>query len=242
MEWQVGSGHRVLNLGANPRIVSSLLEADNSVVSVTDDMAALDKLTTRLNLQASEGRLVGMVGAITSLPVAPQSCDVVLVNRALRPGIDLKQAFVEIASSLTDDGWVTGSSLERDDTVPWVFRLTQILRSVDANAMTGDFTDHRHEALIKSKYFPHHERHDFRIWVPAAQSDLIEMVSAQPQVAELDESQRRNLLAQVHDLSNERQLRLPYVLHCWRAYVNQNELTRPIRLDSGAIRFRLLGH
>ncbi len=232
----------MLSLGANLRIVAPLLEADNFVVSVVDNQPALSRLVTTYRAQASAGRLVGIAGKITSLPIAPQSFDVVMVNRALRSHVDLKPAFIEIASALRDDGWATGSSLERDDSVPWVFRLTQLLRSVDANAMTGDFTDHHQEALLNSKYFPYHERHDFRLWVSATQDDLLEMVNSQPQVAQLDEPDRKDLLAQVRSLSNDRQLRLPYVLHCWRAYVNQNELTCPISLDSGAIRFRLSGH
>lgn len=231
-----------MSLGANLRIVAPLLEADNFVVSVAENQTALSKLITRHREQAATGRLVGIAGTVTSLPIAPQSFDVVMVNRALRSDIELKQAFVEIASALRDDGWATGSSLERDNSVPWVFRLTQLLRSVDANAMTGDFTDHHQEALLNSKYFPYHERHDFRLWVSATQEDLLDMVNAQPQVAQLDEPDRADLLAQVRELSDDRQLRLPYLLHCWRAYVNQNELTRPISLDSGAIRFRLYGH
>lgn len=77
------------------------------------------------------------------------------------------------------------------------------------------------------------ERRAFRIWQAISRDGLVAMVRNQPLAANLDEDQLDALLGQVVDLFDGavrpgEQLRLPYQLLCWRAWVSHEELTAPV--------------
>ncbi len=176
--------------------------------------------------------VMAVCGSPESLPLNPASFDAVLVHQSfheLAPGLVLP----EIARVLRPDSVLGVSWLVRDDTVPWVKRLAALLRTVDENAMSGDYgTESVHE-LISSKYFPEDEHTTKRLWVPVDRDSLIAMAAARPAVRALGSDARSNLLTQVAALADDSAgtsgLRLPYQLECWRAWVDHDELTTPIR-------------
>lgn len=242
--WQLGTtASTVLNLGAAPAMVSRLLSSGHSVVAIDPDHEAIARLQQRFWQAYQERRLILIAGSIEHLPLLPKSIDVAIVNKSLNANIDLHKACTELANVLTDTGWVTGNNMSRDDTVPWVRRLTKLLRSIDETAMTGDFTNKNHERLLENKYFPSTDSHNFRLWIPISRVDMLKMVETHHSVSALTQVARDELLAQAAKIYDEAaiggDLRLPFVLNCWRAYVDRAEITIPVSLDTEAPWFSL---
>lgn len=242
--WQLGATPgTVLNLGASPAMVKRLLGAGHFVAAVDPDHAALAKLQSRFYQAWEDGRLITMAGSIGNLPLLPKSCDTVVINKSLNAKVDLHQACTQLANILTDTGWVTGNNISRDNTVPWVRRLTELLRSVDETAMTGDFTNENHQRLLENKYFPRNELHDFRLWIPIGRVEMIKMVEEQKTVRQLPADEREQILEQAAKIYDDAaigsDLRLPFILNCWRAYVDRAEITIPVSLDTESPWFSL---
>ena len=196
-----------------------------------DVLAVHRDLDTAARLNRIPG-VMAVCGSPESLPFNPSSFDAVLVHQGsheLAPGLVLP----EIARVLRPGSVLGVSWLVRDDTVPWVKRLATLLRTVDRNAMRGDYGTKSVHELISSKYFPEDEHITKRLWVPVDRDSLIAMAAARPAVRTLDSDARSDLLAKVAALADDSAgtsgLRLPYQLECWRAWVDHDELTTPIR-------------
>lgn len=186
--------------------------------------------------------VVAVCGSPESLPLNPCTFDAVLIHQGfheLAPGLVLP----EIARVLRPDRVLGVSWLVRDDTVPWVKRLAALLRTVDDHAMSGDYGTDSVQELASNKYFPDHEHISKRLWVSVDRDSLIAMASSLPAVQDLDSESRSELLAKVAALANDSAgtsgLRLPYKLECWRAWVDHNELTTPIRPDNNGLTITL---
>lgn len=69
--------------------------------------------------------------------------------------------------------------------------------------------------------------------MPVNRDSLVAMAAARPAVRALDSDARSNVLTKVAALADDSAgtsgLRLPYQLECWRAWVDHDELTTPIR-------------
>ncbi|MBS6259855.1 methyltransferase domain-containing protein [Cutibacterium avidum] len=186
--------------------------------------------------------VMAVCGSPESLPLNPCSFDAVLVHQRfheLAPGLVLP----EVARVLRPDSVLGVSWLVRDDTVPWVKRLAALLRTVDERAMSGDYGTESVQELVSSKYFPDDEHTTKRLWVPVDRDSLIAMASNLPAVQDLDTDSRSELLTKVAALADDSAgisgLRLPYQLECWRAWVDHDELTTPIRPDDNGLTITL---
>ncbi|MDN5995618.1 class I SAM-dependent methyltransferase [Acidipropionibacterium jensenii] len=184
----------------------------------------------------------GICAVAESLPLDPCSFDTVLVHQSfhrLAPGLVLS----EIARVLRPSHCIGVSWMTRDDSVPWVRRLTALLHTVDPSAMSGDYGTSTVEALLASKYFPTSEHSRHRVWVPVPRQGLVAMAQALPAVQRLDEDARNALLEEVEQLHQDSAgpggLLLPYQLECWRAWVSHDELTASIEVDDAGLRIRL---
>lgn len=239
--WLVGTEPvRILALGCSHATVDRLVGMGHGVISVDADASRASRLASRY---PHDDRVLSVVGRSDELPVQPCVTQVVLVGGMLRPQpggrlIQQHAAHGQISRSLQPGGWVAGWQVIRDDSVPWVRRLISLLRTVDAGAMSGPAAN-VHEHLLASKYFPRIERRDFRLWVPIARDDLVEMVTSQDGVAHLDPGSRRRLITESNQIldsaARASELRLPYQLQCWRAHVDHHELTQPIAISDGAL-------
>lgn len=149
----------------------------------------------------------------------------------------------EVARVLRPSSVLGVSWLVRDDTVPWVKRLAALLRTVDESAMSGDYGTESVQELVSSKYFPDDEHTTKRLWVPVDRDSLIAMAANLPAVQDLDTDSRSELLTKVAALADDSAgmsgLRLPYQLECWRAWVDHDELTTPIRPDDNGLTITL---
>ncbi|MDO5677276.1 MAG: methyltransferase [Propionibacteriaceae bacterium] len=226
--WQEVRG---LVLATDAHLARRLTGAGHTLFALTDDPALVARL-------APLERVTPFLARPEAIPTDPLQFEVVFAHQCLHR-FDLSHALPQLARVLRAGGCISASYLVRDDSVPWVRRLAAILRRYDPMAMKGDYGHQSLDTLGKSRYFPEVERRAFRVWQPISREDLVSMVRHQPFTTNLDEAQLGALLDQVVELFDGavrpgENLRLPYQLLCWRAWVNHEELTGPVELpDSG---------
>ena len=233
LDWlAVWRGVRGLVLAGDLGLPRRLTAAGHTLFALTDDvtlagrLGALDKVTP-------------LVARPEAIPADPCQFEVAFAHQNLHR-FDLSQALPQLARVLRPGGCLSASYLVRDDTVPWVRRLAALLRRYDPMAMRGDYGDDSVEALLTSKYFPEADLKSFRVWQSVNLRTLLGMVAAQPAMAALDEDLRQLVLADAEALYHQASpaaddLRLPYELKIWRAWVDHEELTAPIEIDDSGL-------
>lgn len=238
-EWLVPHAHSsVLTLGAPSTTVTRGLDAGQHRLTLTDR-----RTQPLLRLLAAAPRARRIVAQAESLPFAPMQFDTVLASQTFHQ-LTPELALAEIARVLKSDGYLSIMYLTRDDSVPWVRRLTAILRAVDDTSMRGGYGEESVAALSGSKYFPHVEHRTFRMWVPVGRPALIEMVGNRKGVKGLDAARLDELVTEVgllYDSSARapEPLMLPWNVACWRARVDHTELTSPLEPHDTALNIRL---
>ncbi|EPH03229.1 hypothetical protein HMPREF1531_01287 [Propionibacterium sp. oral taxon 192 str. F0372] len=233
LTWLIGAEPvRVVALACPRSIIHELVAKGHGVAAVEEEWIRAHKLAA---LYPHSEQVVAMVGEPQNLPLTPCSAHVVLVGQ----GCDTSPTQIQsqISRSLQPGGWAAGWQIVRDDSVPWVQRLIEVMRSVDADAMQS--TDLETGSLVDSKYFPRVETRDFRLWLPITRAQVRAMVESAPAVAALPDVERTKVMARadaVFDgVGRTSEMQLPYQLHCWRAHVDHEELTVPITLGDGAL-------
>lgn len=232
LDWLVGhSPARVVTLSASPALPRLLAQAGHEVLAIAEDEPTARRI-------AAAAAVSTAIGRAESLPLGSCTVDILVIHQSLQrfaPGL----AFHEFARVLAPGGHVANAHLSRDDSVPWVRRLIELMRSIDPQAMSGDFGDEAVSRLRSSKLFPDNDGREFRVWVPISQPELVRMIEAQPFVTALPAPQRAQLLSQAAELyaaaGAGQSLRLPYKLCCARLYVDHAEFTTPIRLTDDAL-------
>lgn len=229
VEWMLAEESlRVLDIGTGTGSLARMAAAAGHEVFCLDrEVASVSVAALKL------GTRVHVAGRAEALPFRSGNFDVVTVAQSLHkfaPGL----ALAEMARVLRPGGHLAVIYNTRDDTVPWVKRLTRLMRAADPDSMTGDFGDDSVDTIVESPYFDAPERRDFRNWVPIARDGLIDMVRRRPATAALPEEEREQLLADVGALYDSsarppEPLLLPFQASCWRARVDHTEL----RLDTG---------
>ena len=237
--WMVGERPaRVLDLGSGRGGFATMLaEAGHEVFALDRDVDRVAGLAARL------GTRLHVAGQVESLPFLSCHFDVVTASQTLHrfaPGL----ALTEIARVLRPGGHLAMAFNTRDDTVPWVRRLTALMRRADPSAMAGDFGLDSVQAVAESPYFVGLERRNFRNWVPITRSGLVTMVQRQPWAADLPQDAREALLEQVGHLYDTsarppEPLLLPFQASCWRAQVDHAELALAEDADADALEIRL---
>lgn len=224
------NARQILNLAGRPALPRMLAERGHRVFSIHKDDATLNQL-------AEDPKITVVAAEPEALPFHPCTFHTVVCHQVFAefaPGLALS----EIARVLAPGGNFCVSLLARDNSVPWVRRLTALVHAVDPDAMSGDFGTGALEALTTCKYFPAHEQRDFRIWVPVSQEGLVGMVtkgikSADP--ATLGELSDEVAALYEESAPGSSPLRLPYQLRVWRAWVDHQELTAPIEFDDSGL-------
>jgi SAM-dependent methyltransferase len=214
---------RVLDLGAGHGGFAAMLTAaghevfciDGSVERVADRP---DRLGTRQHV----------VGRVESLPFLSCHFDVVTAAQTLHH-FPLELALSEIARALKPGGHLAIAYNTRDDTVPWVRRLIELMRESDPASMRGEYGEDSVDTVAESPYFGLFERRNFRNWMPITRDGLISMVERRPTVAKLNPIARERLLREVgalYDTSARRPdpLMLPFQTSCWRVEVDHSKL------------------
>jgi ubiquinone/menaquinone biosynthesis C-methylase UbiE len=222
-EWLTGSAPvSVLELGAGTGKLTDQLLAIGHDVLATDP---LEEMLQYLRLRHPDCRTA--VAAAEELPVTPRTVDVVVSAQAFH-WFDVARALPEIARVLKPEGTLALVWNVRDDRIPWVRKLGQL---VDTPEQENDPAD----ALIASRLFGFVEEHTFRFWQPLRKPDLRDLVVSRSNIAVKTETERDRVLRAVDRLYDEYGrgpdgLLMPYVTRCFKAVV------RPVVLeDSGPI-------
>jgi len=232
LDWLIGDrGTQVLALGRTCGPLMGMLADRGDRLTANDpDPSGVRRMLARAP------RALPTVADATKLPFVPCAFDVVLINQSFH-ALDPDAVLPELARVLKPGGHLALSYTIRDDSVPWVRRLVTLVRSVDPQAMTGDYGSASVDALAGSPHFPTVERRDFRLWAPIGRAAMLGMVGRR--FPDLAEDRRADLLADVAALyeSSARvpdPLLLPYRVACWRAWVDHSEFTSGLALpDEG---------
>lgn len=224
VSWMVGeTSSRVLDLGSGGGSFPRLLgELNHSVFCVDRRPDRIADLAARLGTRRH------VAARVESLPFLSCHFDVVTASQTLHlfaPGL----ALTEIARVLRPGGHLAIAYNTRDDTVPWVRRLTALVREADPTAMSGGYGTESVEQVATSPYFRNLERKNFRNWVPITRSGLLAMVERRPATGQLDPAVKARLLTEVGQLYDSiarspEPLLLPYQASCWRATVDHSSL------------------
>jgi SAM-dependent methyltransferase len=235
--WMVGDRRvRVLDLGAGRGAFAAMLaDAGHEVFTLDRDVSRVAALAGRLGTRSH------VAGQVEAMPFLSCHFDAVTAAQTLHrfaPGL----ALTEIARVLRPGGHLAVAYNTRDDTVPWVRRLTVLLREAEPDAMAGSFGQEAVENVAESPYFVSLERRNFRHWVPVTRDGLLAMVRRQPWAGSLEESRLEALLADVGHLYDTsarppEPLLLPFQASCWRAEVDHSELV--LAEDEDALEIRL---
>lgn len=228
--WLTGGGRRrVLDLGTGRGGLAQMLADDgHHVVCLDQDIAALTTLTNRRYDEVVPQMLETVAAQASSLPFADQTFDVVTcaqVFHRFAPGLVL----AEVARVLRPGGLFGVVYSTRDDTVPWVKRLTRLVQEFDSTIMSGDFGHGSISSLEESPYFAEIEHRSFRNWIPVTRPQMLLMVRRNPAVQRLPEAQREQLVAKVGELYDNsarapEPLLLPWQASCWRAEVDHSQV------------------
>jgi ubiquinone/menaquinone biosynthesis C-methylase UbiE len=213
VEWLVGAQPlRVLELGAGTGKLTRSLVARGHTVVATDPSPTMLQELVRAGLGVRTA-----VAAAENLPFAGQSFEAVVVAQAFH-WFDPALALPEMARVLRPEGTLSVVWNVRDNSVPWVRRLSALLHSsgIDYEPTVG--------AIRESALFGDVESTRHRFWQQLDLEGLLGLVRSRSTVALLGDSERRELFRQVEALYDEygrsRQgMRLPYVTHSFRARV-----------------------
>lgn len=223
MEWLLGDKPiRVLELGAGTgKLTRSLTARGHTVVATDLSPEMLARLTaTGLPVHTA-------VTGAERLPFAAQSFDAVVAAQSFH-WFDHRAALPEIARVLRPRGTLAVVWNVRDGSVPWVRRLTDLLRGsqTDATGRTDETVDGpaTMTAVEDSPLFGEVESTRHRFWQQLDLHGLLGLVESRSYVALLGADERRELIRQVQELyaeyGRDRQgMRLPYVTHSYRATV-----------------------
>ncbi|MCR1785040.1 class I SAM-dependent methyltransferase [Nocardioides carbamazepini] len=201
----------VLELGAGTGKLTEHLVALGHDVHATDpDPRMLDRLGTRLpELRVSQT-------AAEEIPAADATYDLVVVADA-DMWFDADKALSEIARVLKRGGTFAVVRNVRDERIPWVRRLGNLIGHHAIGQGIGD-------AIDSSPYFGPADEATFKQWQVIDRASVQDLARSLPDVAGLDrtgqESKVREVLAFYDDFGRGMDgMQLPWVAECFRAVV-----------------------
>ena len=210
---------RVLELGAGTGLLTEQLHALGHRVLATDPLEEmLRHLVTRLPATPT------VRSTAERIPLRARSVDAVVGAQAFH-WFDHARALPEIARVLRPGGHLGLVWNLRDERIPWVRRLDEVIGTAERDS------DPTH-ALLASHLFGFVETATFRSWQPLDRDRLRDLVLSRSNVALMPEPSRDRVLRKVDALYAEYGrghdgMLLPYVTHCYRAVVRPPALLDP---------------
>lgn len=210
VKWLIGrDAAQVLELGAGTgKFTDSLVAQGHHVVATEPDEAMLEVLRARVP------DALAILAAAESLPVADRSQDIVVAAQCFH-WFDHPKALPEIARVLKPGGVLAVVWNHRDDRVPWVRRLGDLIGTHDQLADPSD--DLAASGLFEpptSASFPNRQDIDRDI--------MVDLVLSRSNVSTLDEAAKEAVLSEVRAFYDEAGeglggKQLPYVTNCFRS-------------------------
>lgn len=212
VKWLVGAEPcSVLELGAGTgKLTEVLVGLGHDVFATDPDDAMLDILSGKLpDVRATSG-------TAEQIPTGDSLYDVVVVGQAFH-WFDHNKALAEIARVLKSEGRLAIIQNDRDDRIPWVRRLGDLLGHLD-----HDF-DHA-ETLDDSGLFSAVESQTFRHWQVVDRRTIQDLAVSRSNIASLEpeaqERKRREVLAFYDTYGRGMDgMQLPYNCRAWHAQV-----------------------
>jgi SAM-dependent methyltransferase len=206
--WLVGDAQVVVDLGAGTgKLTRGVAALGRDVVAVEP----LPEMAARLRSVMPEARV--LAGSAEEIPLDDGSVDAVVAGQAYH-WFDPPRALPEIARVLRPGGALGIVWNTRDDEVPWVRRLTELMGTETWTSRTVDSVD-------ASGLFDPVEEAQFRHEQRLERGVLLDLVSSRSGIATLDEAGRARVLDAVGALydsvAEPDGLLLPYVTHAYRA-------------------------
>jgi SAM-dependent methyltransferase len=210
---------RVVELGAGTgRLTEELARIGHDVLA-TDP---LDEMLDHLHRRLPDVPLAR--AAAERIPLADRSADVVVSAQAFH-WFDLDRALPEIARVLRPGGVLALVWNQRDERIPWVRRLGQVLGG-------GEQESDPTHTLIGSGLFGFVDTATFRFWQPLDRDRLHDLALSRSYVATLPQREREDVLARADALYDDYGrgadgMLLPYVTTCYRAVVRHPRDAEP---------------
>ena len=213
--WLAGLDHaHVLELGAGTGKLTAELVAQGHRVLATDPLdAMLRHLVRRLPHTPTA------VATAERIPLRARSVDTVIGAQCFH-WWDVDRALPEVARVLRPGGHLALTWNLRDERIPWVRRLGELIGTPDGTEQENDPT----HALLSSNLFGFVETTTFRFWQPLDRARLRDLVLSRSNIAIKSEPERERVLRKVDELYADYGrgadgMLLPYVTHCYRAVV-----------------------
>ncbi|MBW9207414.1 class I SAM-dependent methyltransferase [Mumia sp. zg.B17] len=231
VRWLVGEAPvRVLEVGAGSgQMTGALLQAGHEVVALDRSSEILGQLASRLDVPVVRG-------VAERLPFHAGAFDVVVAAESFH-WFDPLRTLPELARVLRTGGRLSLVWNTRDESVPWVRRLTSI---IDAEP---DDLEEITASLPLSGLFGLPESSEYGFWQQLDLDALLALVASRSSIAARRAAERDHILAQVAGLyeshaSGHNGLRMRYATRCFRAEVHKDALNpgtvaRELRVDLG---------
>ncbi|MDQ4084468.1 MAG: class I SAM-dependent methyltransferase [Actinomycetota bacterium] len=212
VRWMAGpTPGTVLELGAGTgKLTASLLAHGHRVIATDPTAQMLAQLRARL----PRARVVQ--ARAEHVPLVSSSVDAVVAGQAFH-WFDAEPALAETARVLRPGGTLALVWNLRDETVPWVRRLSRLIGSEQPEEPT--------ELLEESGLFDGIEKHTYRHWQEVHRDSLIGLVASRSRIAAMPDDERSALLGKVGELYDDYGrghdgMLLPYQCRAYRCRVS----------------------
>ncbi len=210
-----GEAKVVLELGAGTgKLTRQLVDQGHAVFATDPDEAMLALLRERVPEVSAK------VATAEDIPANDRSVDVVVVAQAFH-WFDHEVALAEIARILKPGGHLALVWNSRDERIPWVRKMGDILGRQDLDTSSS-------EHLVHSDLFGFMEEATFKHWQEVNRESILDLARSRSSFAAMDDGQRERHLAEVLAFYDDYGrgmdgMQIPYVTRCYRAVVTDRD-------------------
>ncbi|MCF6377962.1 class I SAM-dependent methyltransferase [Nocardioides KLBMP 9356] len=206
-----GEAKVVLELGAGTgKLTRQLVDAGHAVFATDPDEAMLEVLRERVP------EVSARTATAEDIPANDRSVDVVVVAQAFH-WFDHEAALPEIARILKPGGHVALVWNSRDERIPWVRRMGDLLGRHDSNTSSS-------QHLVTSELFGFMEETSFKHWQEVNRDSVLDLARSRSSYLVMDADDQEQHLAEVRAFYDDYGrgmdgMQIPYVTRCYRAVV-----------------------
>ena len=206
-----GEAKVVLELGAGTgKLTRQLVDAGHAVFATDPDEAMLEVLRQRVP------EVSARTASAEEIPANDRSVDVVVVAQAFH-WFDHELALAEIARVLKPGGHVALVWNSRDERIPWVRKMGDLLGRQDLDTSSA-------QHLVHSDLFGFMEEASFKHWQEVNRETILDLARSRSSYLVMAEAAQEEHLAEVRAFYADYGrgmdgMQIPYVTRCYRAVV-----------------------